>query len=81
MIFIKLLLWAIALIILCIAAMYLWYGYIVPYIQTKYILWKSSAMIKKMAKKHTGETAEALNKIAKEFRAAAKNVKIFDDKE
>jgi hypothetical protein len=43
--------------------------------------WKTSRMVRKMAKKYDGELANDLNKIADMLKNAAKREKLVDDDE
>lgn len=49
---------------------------LIPYLTYKYTLWKSMRTIRRIAKEHTGETADQLNKIAENLKDF--NVKMND---
>lgn len=57
------------------------YFYFIPFIKNKMFYWKTSRMVRKMAKKYDGELANDLNKIADMLKNAAKREKLVDDDE
>lgn len=73
----KMFLWLIA--ILCILA-YVQF-WLLPYLRNKIVFYFMSRKIRRMAKKHTGETNKALNEVADMIRDFAKNEKLHDDEE
>lgn len=65
----KTIIWTLAM---C-SVIYFIYYHVIPYLQTKFMLWKFKMIFKKMAKKYDGETAKSLNKLADDFDEVNKN--------
>ena len=72
---VKILLWVIAIISISFFLLF----YLIPYMQSKFMLWKVKRTLKKMSKKYNGETKDALLKAANDISDLSKNTKLTDE--